>query len=72
MMETEEIPGDKFGEIDDTVPVFVQKCSYCSTLNFTPDVNLRVKVCRGCHRARVASIEPMVYAEAPAAASADT
>lgn len=63
LIETEDIPGEKYGEIDEDVTVFVQKCSACGALNFTADKNSPVKVCHNCHKTRVASIEPVEYIE---------
>lgn len=61
LIETEDIPGEKYGEIDETIAVFVQKCSACGTLNFTSDKNSPVKVCYNCHKTRIASIKPEEY-----------
>lgn len=61
LIETGDIPGEKYGEIDEAVTVFVQKCSACGALNFTVDKNSPVKVCHNCHKTRVASIEPVEY-----------
>ncbi len=63
MIETEDIPGEKYGEIDENVTVFVQKCSACGALNFTADKDSPVKVCHNCHKTRVASIDPEEYVE---------
>lgn len=63
MIETDDIPGEKYGEIDENVAVFVQKCSACGALNFTADKDSPVKVCHNCHKTRVASIAPEEYAE---------
>lgn len=61
LIETEEIPGEKYGEIDESITVFVQKCSACGTLNFTSDKNSPIKVCYNCHKTRIASIKPEEY-----------
>ena len=61
LMETEEIPGEHYGDIDENAAVYVQKCSACGALNFTPDPEKRVKICYNCHRKRVASVTPTLY-----------
>lgn len=71
LIETEDIPGEKYGEIDEAVTVFVQKCSACGALNFTADKNSPVRVCHNCHKTRVASIEPVEYTESPENARTD-
>lgn len=63
LIETEDIPGEQYGEIDEAGTVFVQKCSACGALNFTADKNSPVKVCHNCHKTRVAAIEPVEYKE---------
>lgn len=63
MIETEDIPGEKYGEIDENVAVFVQKCSACGALNFTADKDSPVKMCHNCHKTRVASVDPEEYIE---------
>lgn len=65
MIETDDIPIEKYGEIDENVAVFVQKCSACGALNFTADKQDPVKVCHNCHKTRVAAIEPEEYMEIP-------
>lgn len=61
LIETEEIPVEYYGEIDENVTVYVQKCSACGALNFTSDANKRVRVCCNCHKTRVAAIAPTAY-----------
>lgn len=61
MIETEDIPGEKYSEIDENVAVFVQKCSACGALNFTADKDSPVKMCHNCHKTRVASVDPEEY-----------
>lgn len=64
MVETDDIPGNKYGEIDESITVFVQKCSACGALSFTADKQSPVKVCHNCHKTRIAAIEPEEYTEA--------
>ena len=61
VIEEDNIPLAKIGSIAEDLSVYVQKCSACGALNFTPDKNKRVKVCYNCHKARVASIEPIAF-----------
>ena len=63
MMETEEIPVERYGEINEGVPVFVQKCSACGALNFTPDEEQRVVKCYNCNKSRVQAVKPVKYVE---------
>lgn len=63
LVEIDDIPGEKYGEIDENVTVFIQKCSACGALNFTSDKQSPVKVCHNCHKTRVAAIEPEEYTE---------
>ena len=63
LIDTEDIPDEKYGEINESVTVFVQKCSACGALNFTADKDSPVKVCYNCYRTRVASIKPEKYEE---------
>ena len=63
MIETKEIPGERFGEIDEKITAYVQKCSACGALNFTSDPDRRVRICYNCHKARVASVKPTLYTE---------
>lgn len=61
LIETNDIPGEKYGTIDESIQFYVQKCSACGALNFTSDVNEPVKICFNCHKARIASIVPSEY-----------
>lgn len=61
IIETETIPDEKYGKIEEAVPVFVQICSACGEPNFTADKNSPVTRCYKCHKVRIASIEPEVY-----------
>lgn len=63
LIETEDIPVEQYGEIDDAVTVFVQKCSACGALNFTADKDSPVKICYNCHKTRVACIKPVEFRE---------
>lgn len=49
------------GTLREELPVYVQKCSACGTENFTADPAKRVKSCRNCHKARVATVVPVLY-----------
>lgn len=57
----EPIPPERCGEINRSLPVFVQKCSACGTENFTSDPNRPVRFCYHCHKARVAMVVPSPY-----------
>lgn len=57
----EPIPPERWGEIDQSLPVFVQKCSYCGAENFTSDPARPIKVCYNCHKKRVANVAPIPY-----------
>ena len=61
LLVDERIPPDQYGEIDPSLPVFVQKCSACGAENFTADKSRPVRVCYNCHKARVASVVPAPY-----------
>lgn len=65
LVETEEIPTEARGSINEEVTVLVQKCSACGALNFTTDQDAPVRVCHNCHKTRVASIVPIPYVETP-------
>lgn len=57
----EPIPPERCGEIDRSLPVFVQKCPACGEENFTADPAHPVRLCYKCHKARVALITPSPY-----------
>ena len=73
LVETEEIPGELYGEINEDATVYVQKCSACGALNFSASIDEPVKVCYNCHKTRIASIIPVEYVvnEGSDGASAD-
>ena len=74
LVETEEIPGELYGEINEDATVYVQKCSACGALNFSASIDEPVKVCYNCHKTRIASIIPVEYVvnEGSDGASADS
>lgn len=74
LVETEEIPGELYGEINEDATVYVQKCSACGALNFSAGIDEPVKVCYNCHKTRIASIIPVEYVvnEGSDGASADS
>ena len=74
LVETNEIPGELYGEIDEDATVYVQKCSACGALNFSASIDEPVKVCYNCHKTRIASIIPVEYVvnEGSDGASADS
>lgn len=41
--------------------VYVQRCSYCGTENFTSDPSKPVIRCTGCGKARIKSVTPVLY-----------
>lgn len=57
----EPIPPEQWGEIDRSLPVFVQKCSACGAENFTTDPARPIRSCYNCHKARVALVVPIPY-----------
>ena len=63
LMEIDDIPTENYGEISENVPIFVQKCSACGVDNFTAYKELRVMVCHGCNKQRVAAVDPVEYEE---------
>lgn len=63
LVNINDIPGDKYGIIDENIAIFVQKCSYCGTLNFTSSADAPVKKCYKCQRTRIQSIDPIEYIE---------
>ena len=69
LLVDEQIPPDRYGEINRSLPVFVQKCSNCGAENFTADQSRPVRVCYNCHKARVASVVPVPYGAGPAEAA---
>lgn len=61
LIETDEIPGDSRGRIDETVIAYVQNCSACGALNFTYSAAAPVGRCFNCKKVRVASVTPVPY-----------
>lgn len=57
----EPIPPEQWGEINRSLPVFVQKCSACGAENFTTDPARPTRSCYNCHKARVALVVPIPY-----------
>ena len=64
-LEVDQLGADRYGEIDDTLTVYVQKCPACGALNFTPDPEQRVKRCFNCVKSRVASVRPTLWSAEP-------
>ena len=65
LLVDEQIPPDRYGEINKLLPVFVQKCSACGAENFITDPSQPVRICYNCNKARVASVNPVPYVPAP-------
>lgn len=61
LVDIDNIPAEFFGDIDENIHFFVQKCSACGTMNFTSDKDKPVKICYNCHKARISSISPIEY-----------
>lgn len=61
LLVDEPIPPERYGEIDKSLPVYVQKCPVCGTENFTEDPDRRVKICCNCGKYRVASVKPVLF-----------
>ena len=62
-IDVDSITVEEFGqiEVDGSLPVFVQKCPRCGSLNFTPNPEEPVKRCYNCHKVSIASIVPAEY-----------
>lgn len=61
LVETDEIPGEQFGDIDKDAIAYVQKCSACGALNFSSSAEEPIRICYNCHKTRIASIKPVKY-----------
>lgn len=61
LMEENEIPGERLGDFDTPVVVYVQKCSYCGKLNYSTDKQEPVKSCYNCGKTRVAGAPRTEY-----------
>ncbi|MEE3393180.1 MAG: hypothetical protein VZR23_05780 [Lachnospiraceae bacterium] len=55
------VPAGERGELDETRPFYVQKCSFCGALNISDDPDHPVKVCYKCHKTRVSFVTPVLY-----------
>lgn len=53
------------GQINEDLPVYVQKCSACGAESFTVDPAKRTKICHNCHKARIATVKPVLYVDMP-------
>jgi len=60
LVEIDSIPAELFGQIDENLPVYVQKCPACGTLNYSLK-NEPCSVCYKCHKKRISSIEPVLF-----------
>ena len=56
-----EIPPEHYGQIDENLSVYVQKCSACGAENFTADPAKPAKICYNCHKARIGSVPPVLF-----------
>lgn len=63
VLEKDTIPLEQQGEIDDSLTIYLQRCSECGSENFTTDIKKRVQRCWNCSKARVRSVDPMLYFE---------
>lgn len=66
-VEVDFIPVDKYGNsnIDEEmyiedVPVYLQKCPFCQTENYTDSVNHPVKKCKHCQKLTIGRIVPVL------------
>lgn len=57
----EPVPPEQWDGIDLSLPVFVQKCSYCGAENFTADPAQPVSTCYNCGKRRVKQVRPIPY-----------
>lgn len=63
LLVDENIPMELYGEINEELTYYVQKCSACGALNFTTDPLKKVKTCHNCHKSRVAFVTPVPYVD---------
>lgn len=54
-----DVPIESFGEIDQDVEYYIQRCSACGTENYTDSPEHPVEYCRECQKRRVASVVPI-------------
>lgn len=55
----ESLQEDQINEIDDTVPVFEQRCPSCKKVFYIFDKEMRYKKCPNCRKAAIANQEPV-------------
>lgn len=53
----EDIPIELYGNIDESLPIYVQKCPFCQTQNYTYSPDHPVKKCSYCQRMRVGQVD---------------
>lgn len=63
VLEKNTIPLEQQGKIDDSLTIYMQRCSECGSENFTTDIKKRVQRCWNCSKARVRSVDPVLYFE---------
>ena len=59
----EDIPPEKYGDINEHLQVYVQKCSACGAESYTIDPNIPAKICYNCHKTRIASVAPVLFVD---------
>lgn len=64
MLTDMNIPAEKFGEIDEELEVYVQRCSACGTDNFTDDPAHKANRCWNCHKPRIGMVTPVLFEDA--------
>lgn len=53
-VDAETLPASQVGRIDDAPAFYVRKCPVCSTEHFFTEATGSVRVCRNCHKTRIA------------------
>lgn len=61
ILDRKEIPTDRVGRMDESIILFVQKCSVCGALNFSTDKEKPVQICYNCTKRRIASVSRKEY-----------
>lgn len=64
-VEETEIPQELYGEIDETLSFYVQKCSGCGAESYTIDPANPVRICFRCNKPRIASVKPVLFVSTP-------
>lgn len=63
LTDTETIPAEKRGVVNETGTFYVQSCPACGTLNFLADVNSPVRYCYSCEKVGIKKREPTIYVD---------